>query len=101
MNAHSARFPQEQEAQAEGFPMSGAALVSEARQARSDRAASIIRDCITLLRNSHRRSFEYRAQALDYPVGSEPFNRYRKWSDDQRTNMRRAIREIRIERTHL
>lgn len=83
------------------FPIPGEQLVSEARQARSDRAASIIRDCITLLRNSHRRSFEYRAQALDYPVGSEPFNRYRKWSDEQRTNMRRAIREIRIERTHL
>lgn len=83
------------------FPIPGEQLVSEARQARSDRAASIIRDCITLLRESHRRSFQYRAHALDYPVGSERYEKYRKWSDEQRTNMRRAIREIRIERTYL
>lgn len=100
MNA-PARFPQEQEAQAVGFPLPGRTLVAEARQARSERAAAIIRDCITLLRNSHRRSFEYRAQALEYPAGSERFEHYRKWSDEQRNNMRAAIREIRRERTWL
>ena len=76
-------------------------LVAEVQQARSERAATIIRDCITLLRNSHRRSFEYRDKALEYEPGSEEFKRYQKWSDEQRHNMRRAIREIRRERNAL